>query len=95
MARAQNCTIYTEIDVRKPFYSAEDYHQKWTLSHCDPLMDELRGIYANFDQLVDSPTASRLNAYLAGHLDKTTLAEEAAQFGLSQTGRDLLLKKVR
>ena len=60
-------TILTEIVPFSEFYLAEDYHQKYYLQQARELMSELRVMYPDFSNFVDSTTVARINGFLGGH----------------------------
>ena len=90
-----DATVYTEVRIEPHFYRAEDYHQKYRLQRYEPIMHDLSRYYPRFDDLVDSPTATRLNAYFGGAVAKAKLVREIESFGLSQQSVAILNKKVR
>ena len=90
-----DATVYTEVRLEKDFYRAEDYHQKYRLQRFESIMNDLKQYYPRFDDLVDSPTATRLNAFLGGALSKTKLPAEMEVFGLSPQSTAILKKTAR
>lgn len=90
-----NAPITTEIIAASEFYLAEDYHQKYMLSHSVELLDEFRAIYPNHRDLVNSTAVARVNGYVSGYGDITELQRELDSLGLSPKGRQRLLEMAR
>lgn len=93
--RRSQGTIHTEISLNQKFYLAEDYHQKYRLQRHNRIMEDLHAWYPNFADLVNSPTATRLNAFFGGALSKTHLAAEVEFFGLSNESIQILSRTVK
>jgi len=78
-AKYGNRKVETYIQPVNTFYQAEDYHQKYWL-RCQ------RSVHKKLNlsdaQLVDSPLAAKVNAFLAGYDDFTVLNELAKQYNL-------------
>jgi peptide-methionine (S)-S-oxide reductase len=73
------------------FHLAEDYHQKYALQTDMLLFKELSAIYPGLWDLVDSPAATRINAYLDGYGTNEQLRAELDSLGLSAAGKEHLL----
>jgi peptide-methionine (S)-S-oxide reductase len=85
-------TIYTEIVPYSGFYLAEDYHQKYYLRGYSLIIDDLTAIYPDTGDLISSTAAARLNGYVGGYGDLTTLRSDIGDYGLSPEAEELLLK---
>lgn len=88
---ASKDVIQTQIVPAADFYVAEDYHQKYALQGDSLLLGELRAIYPDLWDLVDSTAATRVNAYLYGEGTAEQLRAELDRLGLSTAGKDRLL----
>ena len=84
--------IFTEIIAFSKFYPAEDYHQKYYLRQDRELMKDFNIIYPATGDFISSTAAARINGYVGGYGTPETLQEELPSYGLSDTGRDRLLK---
>lgn len=87
--------LYTQIVPYTTFTLAEDYHQKYRLRGVPELMAEFEAIYPDPAAFVDSTAAARVNGYVAGYGDREQLEAEIDQLGLSENGRQALLRIVR
>lgn len=87
--------VQTEVAKLEKFWIAEDYHQKYRLKHDDVLLEELRAIYPNEADFVNSTAAARLNGYLDGYGEAKQLANEIDKLGLSESGKALLRQHAR
>ena len=92
LASSLNAPVETDILPLTTFYLAEDYHQKYRLQNT-PLMGELRMIYPDTGW-IDSTAAAKLNGYLSGYGIAETFAADVTQFGLSESGKSVLMKSV-
>jgi methionine-S-sulfoxide reductase len=88
--QASKRTLHTSILPLQGFYLAEDYHQKYALRGDPLLFPEFQAIYPDFKDLVDSPAAARVNAYLYGAGTPEQLRAELESLGLSPRGREHL-----
>ena len=84
-------TIQTVIAAATAFYLAEDYHQKYALQADGAMMQEYRSMYPEFLDIVDSTSATRVNAYLYGLGNQEQLRRELDSLGLSEENRKRLL----
>jgi peptide-methionine (S)-S-oxide reductase len=87
--------VRTSILPLTAFYLAEDYHQKYMLRSRSALMRELKAMYPDEQDLVNSTVAARVNGYLGGHGTASLLEEEIDRFGLSAEGCDMLRSSLR
>lgn len=81
--------IHTAIETARPFWSAEDYHQKYRLRANPTLMDEMVERFPD-GSWVDSTAAARLNGILGGH----GYPGELQELGLSGRAERLVRKKL-
>jgi peptide-methionine (S)-S-oxide reductase len=86
--------IYTDIEPLSEFYLAEDYHQKYYLRGVGLLMEELKAMYPQEPQFVDSTTAARLNGYVGGFGTLEQLEGELESFGLSEQAEKYIRERV-
>jgi peptide methionine sulfoxide reductase MsrA len=93
-AAKRNREIATPILPAGRFTIAEDYHQKFYLRQCPALERELSGRYRDAREFMNSTSAMKLNAYLAGHGTVEMLDKEIDSFGLSEAGRKLVREAV-
>jgi methionine-S-sulfoxide reductase len=91
---SQDKNVFVEIMEIETFYPAEDYHQKYFLQQKSELMKEFQ-IYPNIEDFIESTAATRLNGYIGGCGTITDLQKEIDQYGLSEEGKDLLLRMVQ
>jgi len=60
-------SIETRIEQLSQFYPAEDYHQKYRLRSASSFIDAFEAAGYADEEIRDSPTAAKLNGYVAGH----------------------------
>ena len=95
IAKKTTRELVTPVVKAGRFYRAEDYHQKYWLSHEKKLLAELRVRYPRFQDLVDSTAAARLNGFLSRHGSPEALERGWAQLGISETAAKDLLARIR
>jgi peptide-methionine (S)-S-oxide reductase len=87
--------VQTEVIGGKPFYPAEDYHQKWKLRRRAALYEDLAKSFDREELLLRSFAATKLNAIAGGHLNQTTVESLRHRLSLSEDGFALLSSLVR
>jgi peptide-methionine (S)-S-oxide reductase len=87
--------VQTAIIPFTGFSLAEDYHQKYRLRHERDLIQELKAMYPNDLDFVNSTAAARLNGYLDGYGNREQLEAEIGSFGLSPEAARKLLNRVK
>lgn len=87
--------VQTRILPLHRFTLAEDYHQKYLLKQQPRLTEELRQVYPDHRQFVDSTAVSRLNGYSGGFGNDVQLKREIDRLGLSEAGKRALGDMVR
>jgi peptide-methionine (S)-S-oxide reductase len=85
--------IRTAIVPLTEFYLAETYHQKHSLQNT-PLMAEIKAIYPDEQDWLNSTAAARLNGYLSGYGRADTFEQDIKLLGLSAEGERLLRRRV-
>lgn len=88
-------TVRTEIVPLHSFTWAEAYHQKYLLKSERDLAREMQRIYPQSKDFDGSTAVARLNGYVAGEGSREQLAREIDQLGLSDGGRERLMRIVR
>lgn len=86
--------VKTKVQPLRSFTMAEDYHQKYILKGHGALIKELKRMYPQHQEMVDSTAAARLNGYVGGHGDKDQLSREIEKLGLSDGGKKTLVELV-
>ena len=84
-------TVLTEILSYSNFNYAELYHQKYYLQAEQRIMKDALSNLDDFEGFMFSTTAARLNGYVGGYGDPTTLEKEIESYGLSDEGEKILL----
>ncbi len=85
-------SVYTAIEPYTAFYMVEDYHQKYYLRQRSAVVDALYSIYPNPADFRDSTAVARLNGYVGGYGNLETLKKDLDTFGLSESGKQVLLQ---
>jgi peptide-methionine (S)-S-oxide reductase len=83
--------IQTDVLPFTGFTIAENYHQKYRLRNEGPLLNELRAIYPDEKDLMNSTAAARINGFLGGYGRPEDLAMELNDLGLSMEGKKTLI----
>jgi len=86
--------LYTEIVPFTQFYQAEDYHQKYRLQQIEEISEELKKIYPNFQDFVDSTAVARINGFIGGHGTCEQLKKEIDTYGLTEESEKYLINLV-
>jgi peptide-methionine (S)-S-oxide reductase len=84
--------LYTDIEPFSRFYIAEDYHQKYWLQGVTSLMSEFNRMYPTAEGFINSTAAARLNGYVGGYGTMEALNRDLDSFGLTEVGKEELLK---
>jgi peptide-methionine (S)-S-oxide reductase len=84
-------TIRTEVLPFTGFTLAEDYHQKYHLLQYPEFTGELRALYPETKDFVNSTAAARLNGFLGGYGSPELLKKEIDSYGLSAGAKKRLI----
>lgn len=84
-------TLYTDMVQFENFYPAEEYHQKYYLQNTSKAYKELRPMYDSFDEFVSSTLVARVNGYIAGGIEMSTLKDELKDLDVPDENRDKLI----
>lgn len=82
--------IVTEIRSASVFFQAEDYHQKYYMAVLGKLVKEMKAIYPDINDYVNSTAVARINGYAGGYGTEETLEKELGSLGLSLEGMEEL-----
>ncbi len=85
--------LTTEILPLTTFFNAEDYHQKYVLQRHDAVMQQLKLAYPDFNGLVDSTAAARLNGFAYGAGPKNLFEAEKLEYGVDEDLLAPLMKR--
>lgn len=86
--------VYTEILPYSSFYVAEDYHQKYRLRANPDFLREIKAIYPDDTDLMNSTAAARLNGFLAGYGSQEQVRKQLPNLGLSPESQTRLLRMI-
>lgn len=78
-------SIETYVEKLDHFYQAEDYHQKYWL-RCQPKV--FNALKLNDQEVVDSPLAAKVNAFMAGYNNYDVLKQLKEEYKLSDEVAD-------
>ena len=92
IAKGYAAPITTQILPAGEFTRAEDYHQKFNMRGFQAIMDGLSERYPDFDDLVDSTEAARINGYLGGNGDREKIEAEMEALRLPEKVRRKVLE---
>lgn len=84
--------VHTAIEPAQTFYLAENYHQKYRLRGDRELMREFAAMLPDNLDFINSTAAARVNGIVAGFGTKQLLEKEIESYGLSEAGKQRLLK---
>ena len=94
-AAAGKGEIRTLVLPADTFYQAEDYHQKHAMQLDYDLKYEFRKIYPDFRDIINSTAAARINGILGGFGKWAVHAGEIDTYGLSDIGKERLIKYLK
>ncbi len=86
-------TVATDIVPLNTFYLAETYHQKYFLQNTT-LFADIKGIYPDDRDWLNSTAAARLNGYLGGYGQADTFDRDIKPLGLTLEGERFLRQRV-
>ena len=92
IAKGYATPITTQILPAGEFTRAEDYHQKFNMRGYQAIMDGLFERYPNFDDLVDSTEAARLNGFFGGNGEREKIEAEMEALGLPEKVKKKVLE---
>lgn len=84
--------IVTLIEPSTEFYTAENYHQKWTLRKHEWL---LRSLAWNDSDILDSPLAAKLNGFLANKSNLNDFEQMLPQLSLTSEQADYVRRHIK
>ncbi|HAG21850.1 MAG TPA: methionine sulfoxide reductase [Synergistaceae bacterium] len=86
--------VETSIEPAGLFYPAEAYHQKYFLQNDRGILEEIRTFYPDFQELLASTSAARVNGFLGGYGTEEEVQRVLPLLGLSEAAQDKILKRV-
>jgi peptide-methionine (S)-S-oxide reductase len=93
-AARRGVAIHTEILPYTGFTRAEDYHQKYRLRNTRELIAPFRAAYPDLGRgFTDSTAAARVNGFVSGYGEASTLRAEIDRYGLPPEARQALLSR--
>lgn len=87
--------LYTELNEYNEFHYAEFYHQKYRLQSFNNIMSELRKMYPNDMEFINSTLTARLNHYVGSKKGMELFEEEKQYYGLESETIDWLKTFIR
>ena len=85
--------LTTEVLPLETFYIAEDYHQKYSLQRHRGLMKKFDAMYSEFQGVVDSTAAARLNGFSAGRGSRMLFEAEKHEYGFELSELEKLIRR--
>jgi methionine-S-sulfoxide reductase len=92
--KEEGSVMYTEIVPYEKLWLAEEYHQKYYLQVQDLFRDEFMAMYPDFNDIINSTAAARVNGYMGHEGTWKQLEEEIDSLGLSDFAKEVLRGKV-
>lgn len=87
-------TIETEIQPYQMFFQAEDRHQKYYLKRYPKALEQLNDLYPREELLLNSTFAARLNGFVKGFSNQTSLLNEIKTWNISKENSEKLTQRV-
>lgn len=80
----QGKEIQTEFQLATPFYTAEDYHQKYFLRRFKEATEKVQALFSNEEVFIRSTIAARLNGFIRENISLSDIKEEIKTWMLSE-----------
>lgn len=77
----------------RPFYPAEERHQKYYLRKQPELMETVRPLFFSFEEFVYSTAAARINSFLAGYGSPENMEEALSRLSWPEETKSRLTEK--